>query len=413
MFNQFLIKFGLFSVIMPSLTFYGVYYLNLDDKNLFFIIMLGVIFGFGGISIFLSRNMFLEIKKFIKNIEKVSSDSYKLLKIERNDELGQLGNSINKLSEKFLKKSKQHEEKILELNILDNELMYKIQYLDDTKTKLNKTVKELTEQKELEKKHLSELEWRGKIVKSLADESKKADLQKAEFSSMISHELKTPLTPIISWCSILEQNVYGTLNPKQLKSIQKINENAHKLVTMIGDLLDVRKLDMEKMAFVFLDIYSREIIQSVYEEYENVMKEHNIKFSASCKENFVIVGDKDRIGQVLKNFLINAIDFVPENGKIEIFTKRNDPYVTFCVKDNGIGIAKEKQKNLFKKFYQVDTSTTREHGGSGLGLAICKGIVQSMNGLIGVESDLGKGAIFYFSLPISKFVVKSPSSIMK
>ncbi|MCH7967163.1 MAG: two-component sensor histidine kinase [Thaumarchaeota archaeon] len=375
--------------------------------------MLGVIFGFGGISIFLSRNMFLEIKKFIKNIEKVSSDSYKLLKIERNDELGQLGNSINKLSEKFLKKSKQHEEKILELNILDNELMYKIQYLDDTKTKLNKTVKELTEQKELEKKHLSELEWRGKIVKSLADESKKADLQKAEFSSMISHELKTPLTPIISWCSILEQNVYGTLNPKQLKSIQKINENAHKLVTMIGDLLDVRKLDMEKMAFVFLDIYSREIIQSVYEEYENVMKEHNIKFSASCKENFVIVGDKDRIGQVLKNFLINAIDFVPENGKIEIFTKRNDPYVTFCVKDNGIGIAKEKQKNLFKKFYQVDTSTTREHGGSGLGLAICKGIVQSMNGLIGVESDLGKGAIFYFSLPISKFVVKSPSSIMK
>ena len=413
MFNQFLIKFGLFVVIMSSLTFYGVYYLNSGDKNMFFIISLLVIFGFGGMTIFLVKNIFLKIKKFAKNTEGCSNDSCTLLKIEKNDELGQLGNSINNLSTKFLEKSKDYEEKIKELAILYSELTYKIDYLDDTKLELHKTIKELTEHKELEKKNVLDLEWRSKIVKSLADESKKADQQKSEFSSMISHELKTPLTPIISWCSILEQNVYGTLNPKQLKSVQRINENAHKLVTMIGDLLDVRKLDMEKMAFVFSEISSREITQCVYEDYENVMKEHNIEFSISCEENFVITGDKNRIEQVLKNFLTNAMDFVPKDGKIEIFTKRNDPYTTFCVKDNGIGIAKEKQKHLFKKFYQVDTSATREHGGSGLGLSICKGIVQNMNGLIAVDSELGKGSTFHFSLPINKFVVPDPSIIEK
>lgn len=412
MFNQFLIKFGLFVIVMSSLTFYGIYYSNLSDKNLFFIISVMTIFVFGVTTIFLVRTMFLQIKKFTKNTDKFSTENDTLLKIEKNDELGQLGNSINKLSEKFLKKSKDYEEKILELEIIDNELMYKIQYLDETKAKLHKTINECSRQEKLEKKHIQELEWRSKIVKSLAEEVKKADQQKSEFSSMISHELKTPLTPIISWCSILEENVYGPLNPKQQKSVERIKENANKLVNMISDLLDVRKLDLDKMAFDFSDLSSRDIVQSVYEDYENIMKENNIEFSMSCEENFRLSGDKNRIEQVLKNFITNAMDFVPENGKIEIFTKRNDPYITFYVKDNGIGIIKEKQKDLFKKFYQVNTSTTREHGGSGLGLSICKGIVRNMNGLIGVESELGKGATFYFCLPTSKFVVPDSPSMM-
>lgn len=397
---------------MSSLTFYGIYYSNLSDKNLFFIISVMTIFVFGVSTIFLVKTMFLQIKKFTKNTDKFSTENDTLLKIEKNDELGQLGNSINKLSEKFLKKSKDYEEKILELKIIDNELMYKIQYLDETEAKLHKTINECSRQEKLEKKHIQELEWRSKIVKSLVEEVKKADQQKSEFSSMISHELKTPLTPIISWCSILEENVYGPLNPKQQKSVKRIKENANKLVNMISDLLDVRKLDLDKMAFDFSDLSSRDIVQSVYEDYENIMKENNIEFSMSCEENFRLSGDKNRIEQVLKNFITNAMDFVPENGKIEIFTKRNDPYITFYVKDNGIGIIKEKQKDLFKKFYQVNTSTTREHGGSGLGLSICKGIVRNMNGLIGVESELGKGATFYFCLPTSKFVVPASPSMM-
>lgn len=104
------------------------------------------------------------------------------------------------------------------------------------------------------------------------------------------------------------------------------------------------------MAFTFSDLSSCEIIQSVYDEYESVMAEKNIDFSISCNADFTISGDKNRIEQVLKNFLINAIDFIPKDGKIENSTKRNDPYVTFYVKDNGIGIQKIIKRTYFKNF---------------------------------------------------------------
>ena len=316
------------------------------------------------------------------------------------------------MSEKFIEKSKNYELKISELENKDSELQNKIHYLDETKIQLNQTISELTEQKKIEKRYLRELEWRSNIVTNLVDEAKKADQLKSEFTSMISHELKTPLTPIISWCSILEQDAYGVLNPKQRQSIEKIHHNADKLVTMVGDLLDARKLDLGKMAFTLSDLSSCDIIQSVYDEYESIMDEKNIDFSLSCNDDYVVYGDQNRIEQVLKNFIINAIDFVPKNGKIEIATKRNDPYVTFYVKDNGIGISKENQKKLFQKFYQVNASTTREHGGSGLGLSICKGIVRSMDGLIGVESNLGDGSIFYFSLPIKDLSVSDAPPVI-
>ena len=412
MLTKFLIKIGSFLAIMTGLIFYGYYFSDPADRFLFFIISLTSIFAFGVSAILLVRHVLLEIKKFTKNTDAISDDGKTLLKIEKNDELGQLGNSINKLSDKFIEKSKDYEAKILELQLTDSELKHKLQYLAETKQQLNQTISELTEQKKIEKKYLNELEWRSNIVTNLVEESKKADQKKSEFTSMISHELKTPLTPIISWCSILEQDAYGVLNEKQRQSIEKIHHNADKLVVMIGDLLDARKLDLGKMAFTFSDLSSCEIVQSVYDEYESVMAEKNIDFSISCNADFTISGDKNRIEQVLKNFLINAIDFMPKDGKIEIATKRNDPYVTFYVKDNGMGISKDNQKNLFQKFYQVNASTTREHGGSGLGLSICKGIVRSMNGLIGVDSELGQGSVFYFNLPMKDLSVPDSQSIM-
>jgi len=405
MLTKFIIKIGSFLAVMMGLIFYGYYFSDPSNNFLFLTISLTAIFAFGISVILLVRHMLLEIKKFTKNTDAISDDGKTLLKIEKNDELGQLGNSINKLSEKFITKSKDYEEKILELQLIDSELQYKVQYLDETKDELNKTISELTEQKKIEKKYLHELEWRSNIVTNLVEESKKADQKKSEFTSMISHELKTPLTPIISWCSILEQDAYGVLNEKQRQSIEKIHHNADKLVVMIGDLLDVKKLDLGKMVFTLSDLSSCEIIQSVYNEYESIMDENNIDFSISCNDDLIISGDKNRI-------VINAIDFVPENGKIEIATKRNDPYVTFYVKDNGIGISKDNQKNLFQKFYQVNASTTREHGGSGLGLSICKGIVRSMNGLIGVDSELGRGSIFHFSLPQKDLTIPDSQHVM-
>jgi signal transduction histidine kinase len=130
------------------------------------------------------------------------------------------------------------------------------------------------------------------------------------------------------------------------------------------------------------------------------MTQKGIKQINSTKEHLIIKSDRNRIEQVLNNLILNAVDFVPyEKGEIEYGAQSKDDEVLFYVKDNGIGIPAEKQKNLFNKFYQIDTSLTRKHGGSGLGLAISKGIISGLGGKIWVESELGRGAAFYFTIP--------------
>jgi signal transduction histidine kinase len=110
--------------------------------------------------------------------------------------------------------------------------------------------------------------------------------------------------------------------------------------------------------------------------------------------------DEIRLAQILRNFINNSIDFVPaRNGKIQLKIENDSEFVTFSIIDNGIGIPKDKQQNLFQKFYQIDTSSTRKHGGSGLGLSICKGIIESFKETVGVESEPGIGPTFYFKIP--------------
>src|SRR5919202_3775627 len=225
--------------------------------------------------------------------------------------------------------------------------------------------------------------------------------QKEEFASMVTHELKSPLTPIIGWCQTLKnQKLIGQLNSKQLNAVDVIQRNAKRLLKLVGDILDVQKLDLNRMKFDSQPVDVNDILNSMYNNLQNVMTEKNIKQINSTKEQLTVISDRNRIEQVLNNLILNAVDFVPsETGKIEYGAQTKDDKVLFYVKDNGTGISPEKQKNLFRKFYQIDTSVTRRHGGSGLGLAISKGIIESLGGKIWVESELGKGASFYFTIP--------------
>jgi len=128
-------------------------------------------------------------------------------------------------------------------------------------------------------------------------------------------------------------------------------------------------------------------------------EKNNIQLTTQAK-SFIVYHDHERIKQVLTNLIKNAIIAVePNKGKIDVVMEENPVAIKISVKDNGIGIPREKQKDLFKKFYQVDTTLTRERGGSGLGLAICKGIIDNHGGEITVESEEGKGAKFTFSIP--------------
>jgi len=228
--------------------------------------------------------------------------------------------------------------------------------------------------------------------------------QKEEFASMVTHELKSPLTPIIGWCQTLKNpKLIGQLNSKQFNAVDIIQKNAKRLLQLVGDILDVQKLDLNRMKFDSQPIDVDDLLNSMYNNLQNVMAQKNINQINSTKEQLTVTSDRNRIEQVLNNLILNAVDFVPsEGGKIEYGAQSKGDEILFYVKDNGIGISPEKQKNLFRKFYQIDTSVTRKHGGSGLGLAISKGIIESLGGKIWVESELGNGSSFYFTIPIDR-----------
>jgi PAS domain S-box-containing protein len=249
---------------------------------------------------------------------------------------------------------------------------------------------DITNQKVLEEK-LSE------ALKNVQE----SELQKEEFSSMMTHELNTPLVPIKGYCEMLKDtDTFGTLNTDQIDFISKIESNATLLERLISDLLDVQKLDMKKMNFLITDFSLDEFMDELRENNQHLMKSKNIDFTVKYPKDLVLNSDKQRLRQVLDNLVRNSVDFVPsKDGKILVEAKIKEKNIIFSVHDNGPGIPKEKQSNIFKKFYQIDTSATRKHGGTGLGLVICKGIAEGLKGKIWLESEFGKGTSFFIYLP--------------
>jgi len=271
---------------------------------------------------------------------------------------------------------------------------------------INKLAKECKQQNPAQLKKVTvstkdELSDVSTSINGMIDRVNKMDKQKEEFSSMITHELKTPLTPIIGWCQTLQNpKILGAINEKQSKAVDTILRNAKRLQMMIGDVLDAQKLDMDKMKFDYKEISVNEFLEYLHSNLQHVMKPKQIEYINNTKGELTMQSDKNRLEQVFNNLIFNAVDFVPEeSGRIEISAKDNGDFILFNVKDNGTGIPKEKQKDLFKKFYQVNTSHARKHGGTGLGLSVSKGIIEGLGGKISVESDEGKGADFQFTVP--------------
>ncbi len=236
-----------------------------------------------------------------------------------------------------------------------------------------------------------------------------SELQKEEFSSMMTHELNTPLVPIMGYCEMLkDRDTFGELNNDQMDFISKIESNATLLERLISDLLDVQKLDMKKMNFLITEFDLGEFMDELNENNKHLMKSKNIEFKVNNPKKLILNTDKQRLRQVLDNLIRNSVDFVPsKDGKISVEAKIKEKNIVFAVHDNGPGIPKEKQSNIFKKFYQIDTSATRKHGGTGLGLVICKGIAEGLEGKIWLESEVGKGTSFFIYIPTpeSKIVV--------
>jgi len=227
------------------------------------------------------------------------------------------------------------------------------------------------------------------------------DRAKTEFLSITSHELRSPMTPMRAQLQMLLKGYQGALNSKQKESLTIVLRNTERLDKIIADFLDVSRIEAARLKFYFVKTILSEHIVRLVEEMKGFMPEKKIKIVTRLDKISSFECDPDRVMQVLRNLVNNAIKFSPENGTIVIRAQQQKSFVQIGVEDSGIGIAHEHLSQVFEPFFQVEHGFSRRYGGAGLGLAICKGIVESQNGRIWVESTKGKGSTFYFTVPLT------------
>lgn len=227
------------------------------------------------------------------------------------------------------------------------------------------------------------------------------DQMKQEFISNISHELRTPLTSILGSISLIQSGALGQLNEQSDKIIRIADQNGKKLNALVNDLLDMDKLLNHTMKF---NLKSESIYPLIKKAVENIqpsseLKNIGITLSAPDKKWNANI-DKIKLNHVLTNLLSNAIKFSPTGAEVNVNMIEVNRHLRIEVVDQGGGIPKEEQHQLFQSFYQIDRSNSRQHGGAGLGLAMSKELIELMKGKIGVQSELGKGSCFFVELPL-------------
>jgi signal transduction histidine kinase/CheY-like chemotaxis protein/HPt (histidine-containing phosphotransfer) domain-containing protein len=234
-----------------------------------------------------------------------------------------------------------------------------------------------------------------------------ATMAKGEFLATMSHEIRTPLNGIIPLLDIL---LTSPLGPDQRDYVQTAFGSARQLLRIVDDILDYSKLEASKLELETVGLNLREVLEGVQRLLEKPAEAKQISLDLAIDPavRLAVRGDPVRLRQVLTNLVSNAVKFTDRGGVSISVSRRGETRthhdLRFEVRDSGCGIAPDAASKLFKPFSQADASTTRTFGGTGLGLVICKRIVDLMGGQIGVDSELGKGSLFWFQIPMLKAV---------
>lgn len=223
------------------------------------------------------------------------------------------------------------------------------------------------------------------------------DKLKTDFVSNVTHELRTPMTSIKGYTELILVGEAGEINQRQREFLTTVKNNADHLTRLINDLLDISYLETGKLELNLETMDIPALMHETVKNYQVEAKARRLNLGVDLpKEYPFLKADKDRIKQVLTNLMGNALKFTPSQGKIVLGFRDKGEEALFWVKDNGVGIARKNLNRVFEKFQQVGK---KKEKGTGLGLAITKGLVELHQGRIWVESELGKGATFYFALP--------------
>lgn len=235
------------------------------------------------------------------------------------------------------------------------------------------------------------------------DKALEANRAKSRFLATISHEIRTPLSAVIGMADVLSMTELTEQQENMVGSIQKGGDN---LLSLINDILDFSKIEAGKLTLEYSPVDLWTCVEAAIDLFavRSAEKGLSLTYSIAPDVPVLVEGDGVRLHQIIVNLLSNAVKFTQEGSvtlMVEAVHTNGRCQLHFAITDSGIGIAEDNQDLLFEPFSQVDVSITRQFGGSGLGLAICKNLVSLMDGSIGVESELGKGSTFHFTIPVT------------
>ena len=356
--------------------------------------------------------------------ELISSHLYSALQSERiknlfevaqaaKREAQQKSKEIEKANE-LLKEEQMHvQQQSEELQQQNEEMQQQAEEMQQQSEELQQTNEELQQQQEQLERHRTELQIRNEQLTVIqtdleekADELGRASKYKSEFLANMSHELRTPLNSIILLSDMLRRNTSKNLSEKEVQKCSIVYQSGNDLLNLINDILDISKIEAGKMSVNIYHFHSNELLSHLKPLFDELARQKKLDFIVEDLVGIELFNDRDKISQVLKNFLSNAFKFTKKGSVTLRVSKSNHDKlpIKISVIDSGIGIPQNKQKVIFEAFQQVDGSVSREFGGTGLGLSIARELTNMLGGEVHLSSEQGKGSEFYMLLPIENHI---------
>jgi signal transduction histidine kinase len=244
----------------------------------------------------------------------------------------------------------------------------------------------------------------ARLFREIADKSRlleAASRHKSEFLANMSHELRTPLNAILGFSEVLAERMFGEVNDKQAEYLQDILSSGRHLLSLINDILDLSKVEAGRLELELERFHLPATLDNALTLVRERASRHGITLTQTVDKRLGhMVADERKVKQVLLNLLSNAVKFTPDGGRIDLIATAAEDVVTVAVSDTGIGIAPEDQAAVFEEFRQVGRDDTRKQEGTGLGLTLSKKFVELHGGRIWVQSQIGRGSTFTFTLPV-------------
>ncbi|HZQ91322.1 MAG TPA: response regulator [Terriglobales bacterium] len=314
------------------------------------------------------------------------------------DELGQLGRTFNGMLDQLVADIEARTRAENEVRLLNEQLEERVAVrtaqLAAANRELAASAAHIAQQNQ-------ELELRRR-------EAERATQLKSAFLASMSHELRTPLNAILGFSELILDNAQQ-LTEKQRRWMGHIRTAGKHLLQLINDILDLSKIESGQLTLSIEDFLLDEALPEVLSIIKPLAMSKHIAVTREVQPGLTVRADRTRLKQVVYNLLSNAVKFTPDHGRVAIASSCRDEFVTISVSDTGIGIAPDDQKVVFEEFRQVGESTRGTKEGTGLGLAIAKRLIERQGGTIWLESELGKGTTFRFTLPLAPAAAETPA----